>query len=676
MAPNKTKSGEANRDREPAKPGVRQGLETYARILGYVRPYWHYLVLAAISLVLFSLLSLAVPWVIKNLIDTAVVAEQVAQLNRFALILGGIFVLRAGLGFVQTYLLAWVGERVVASLRRETYDHLLSLSLGFFAGQRVGGLMSRLSNDVQVIRSAVTSDLVMLLQQIVTATGVIVIVTLIDWRLTALMAVAIPGIVLVTRLMGRRMRRVARLVQDTLADASAVVEETIGGIRIVQSFAREAYESERFGQRVDSIFETAMYRTRIYATMGPLISLFSYGGLALVLWFGARQVLQGRMTTGDLVAFLLYAVMLIGPLGSFSGLYSKIQEALGSTERIFELLDTRSEVVELPDAAPLPPISGHIAFDDVGFEYDPRQPVLRHVTLEARPGQVIALVGPSGAGKTTLVNLIPRFYDPSSGGIAIDGHDLRQVTLHSLRDQIGIVPQETLLFSDTIAMNIRYGKLDATQDEIEAAAQAANAHDFIVNELPDGYRTQVGERGIKLSGGRRQRIAIARAILKNPRILILDEATSSLDTESEQLVQEALDHLMRPTGSGVQPTARGVHACGGGSDQGTPGRTTIVIAHRLSTVTNADRIVVVREGQVAEVGTHEELLAREDSLYRHYYALQFQWDRAGPPASARVQPFQARPEEAEWVDETGSYLPSTDLPTALRGDHEEPKGVV
>jgi subfamily B ATP-binding cassette protein MsbA len=325
-----------------------------------------------------------------------------------------------------------------------------------------------------------------------------------------------------------------------------------------------------------------------------------YGVLFLVLWVGGQAVLRGTLTPGQLIAFLLYATMLTGPLSGFAGLYGQVQAALGATERIFELLDTRPEIAEATDARPLPPVVGHVAYLNVSFDYDPRQPVLRDVTLEAEPGTVVALVGPSGAGKTTLVNLIPRFYDPNDGRITIDGHDVRQVTLRSIRDQVGIVPQETLLFSDTVAANIRYGKLDASRAEIEGAARAANAHDFIVRELPDGYDTQVGERGIKLSGGQRQRIAIARAILKNPRILILDEATSSLDTESERLVQDALDRLMRPEG-----------------DESTD-RTTFVIAHRLSTITKADQIVVLHGGRVVEKGTHEELLDQESSLYRHW----------------------------------------------------------
>jgi subfamily B ATP-binding cassette protein MsbA len=611
-------------------------------MLAYVRPYWPYLAVAATSLVFVSLLNLAMPWAVAKLVDLVVVGQDIALLNRIALLLAGIFALRAIFGFVRTYSVAWVGERVVANLRRELYDHLLSLSLGYLAGQRVGEILSRISNDVQVIQTAVTSNLVVLAQQVVTVVGIVVIVTVMDWRLTVLMSVVLPAVVLVTRLMGRRIREASRLVQDKLAEASAMVEETIGGIRTVQSFAREEYEGKRFGQKIGDLFDIAMYRARVYATLGPLVSFLLYGSLAVVLWAGGQAVLRGQLTPGQLIAFLLYAAMLVGPLGGFAALFGRTQEALGATERVFELLDTRPEVIEAPDAEPLPPIAGHVRFQDVSFCYDPRQPVLRHVQIEAKPGEIIALVGPSGVGKTTMVNLIPRFYDPTGGSIMVDGQDVRQVTLHSLRDQIGLVPQEPLLFSDSVVANIRYGKLDASQNEIEAAAIAANAHNFIVDSLPDGYETQVGERGVKLSGGQRQRIAIARAILKDPRILILDEATSSLDTESEQLVQEALGRLMRP-------------------GEGESGRTTFVIAHRLSTITSADRIVVLRHGQVLEQGTHEELLAQEDSLYRHYYALQFQWEEDDSPL-APEEPARPGPEGTGWNEPSTSLLTPSELP--------------
>jgi subfamily B ATP-binding cassette protein MsbA len=646
--------------RPPYGQGLRQGLQSYRRMLAYVRPFWRQLALAGSSLLVTSLLSLAMPWAVKNLIDQIIGGQGLAQLNRIALILVGIFVLRSLFSFAYSYLISWVGERVVANLRRTIYEHLMSLSIGFFAGQRVGDMVSRISNDVQVIQFAVTGNLVVWLQQVVTVVGVVVIIAATNWRLTALMAAALPGMVLLTRLLGRRMRGISRRVQDTLAEASAVVEETVGGIRIVKSFAREEYEGRRFGQKVDTLFDMAMRRARITSTLGPLTSLLLYGSLSLVMWAGGREVLYGRLTPGELVGFLLYAVMLTGPLGGFAALYGQLQVALGATERVFELLDMQPEIADGPGAQPLARISGHVAFDNVSFEYAQRQPVLHQVTLKARPGQIVALVGPSGVGKTTLVNLIPRFYDATAGSITIDGHDVRQVTIRSLRDQIGIVPQETLLFSDTIAANIRYGKLDATQAEIEAAARAANAHDFITHELPDGYQTHVGERGIKLSGGQRQRIAIARAILKDPRILILDEATSSLDTESEQLVQEALDRLMHPD-----------HEEGGG-------RTTFVIAHRLSTITKADQILVLHEGRVVEQGTHQELLAREGSLYRHYYALQFRWEEDS--LTPLLSPLeggeggQPEPEAQYWLGLQPSFFSPSDpaLPLGEIGGETDP----
>jgi subfamily B ATP-binding cassette protein MsbA len=621
-------------------------------MLAYVRPYLLPLLLAALSLVIIGLLGLATPWVMKELVDLVIVGQQHAQLNRLALFMAGIYALRAVFSFVQTYLVAWVGERVVAGLRREIYEHLLSLSLSFFSEQRVGAIVSRLGSDVQVIQYAVTSNLVTLLQQAVTAVGVIVVVGLMNWRLTLLMAAAMPGVVLVTQIMGRRIRRIARRAQDALAEASAVAEETVSGIRTVQSFAREQYETARFGRKVSELFETAMRRTRIHASLGPLISFFTYGSLVLVLWVGGQEVLNQRLTPGELIAFLVYAIMLTGPLSSFAGLFGQIQAALGATERIFELLDVRSEIAELPGAVPLPSIAGEVVFHDVSFDYDVRQPVLRQIDLKAEPGQVVALVGPSGAGKTTLVHLIPRFYDPSAGKVTIDGYDVRGVTLRSLRDQIGMVPQETLLFSDSVFNNIRYGNLDASRAEVEAAALAANAHDFISHELPDGYETQVGERGIKLSGGQRQRIAIARALLKDPRVLILDEATSSLDTESERLIQEALERLLHPAGEGAK------------------GRTTFVIAHRLSTVVNADRIAVLHEGQVVEQGTHAELIAQEDSLYRRYHSLQFQWAEEGPlPDEEGRASLEA--EDKIWPDVSPLFFPPSD---ASSGGFESPGG--
>lgn len=581
-----------------------RGLFTqYRRLLRFVQPYWGKLALAGAILAINSLAGLALPLVIRYVVDSALVEGSLQLLNRVTLLLFALFLVQAVLGFGQAYLLGWVGERVVANLRTALYSHLQAMPLRFFSATRTGELLSRLGNDVTTIQDAVTGTLLSLLSNLIMFVGGVVIIFVMAWRLTLVMLAVVPLAVIGMIVLGRWVRRYSRQVQDALAEVSAVAEEALSGVRIVKSFAREPYEIGRYRDGVERLFGIAIKRVRLGAILGPIIGLLAFSTIALVLWVGSREVIAGRLSPGQLVSFLLYTVMIASPIASFTSLYAQFQRALGASERVFQLLDTPPEMTDAPDAVELPPIRGEVRFEGVCFDYGDSAEariVLHDINLVAQPGQVVALVGPSGAGKTTLVNLIPRFYDPNCGRITIDGYDIRQVKLRSLREQIGIVPQETALFSGSVRENISYGKLDATQEEIEAAARAANAHDFIM-ELPQGYDTLVGERGVKLSGGERQRIAIARALLKNPRILILDEATSSLDTESEQAVQEALERLMRD-------------------------RTTFVIAHRLSTITNADWIAVLDGGRIVEQGTHAELLARPEGLYRKMVALQFRWD--------------------------------------------------
>jgi subfamily B ATP-binding cassette protein MsbA len=592
---------------------------SYGRMLVFARPYWKKLAIAGVILTVNSLLSLALPLAIGGVVNASFVEGSLQLLNWITAALFGIFVAQAILGFGQTFLISWTGERVIADLRVQLYAHLQSMPLRFFANVRVGELISRLGNDVQTIQEAVTSTLLSLLSQIIMFVGGLTIIFIMAPSLTLVMLALVPLAIVGMVFLGRFLRRLSKQYQDGLAETTGTAEEALAGVRIVKSFARESYEVQRYDTGIQNLFEIAVKRVRVRSFIGPLIGLVAFSSIAVVLWVGSRQVIAGTLTPGQLVSFLLYTMMIASPIGAFIGLYGQFQQAMGASERVFDLLDTPPEMQDEPDALPLPPVEGFVRFENVSFDYgdhDSSREVLKEVSLTAEPGRVVALVGPSGAGKTTLVNLIPRFYDPTAGHITVDGHDIRQVQMLSLREQIGIVPQETALFSGSVRDNIAYGKLDASQEQIETAARAANAHEFI-RALPEGYDTLVGERGVKLSGGQRQRIAIARAILKDPRILILDEATSSLDSESEQAVQEALVRLMRD-------------------------RTTFVIAHRLSTITNADWILVLDDGRIIEEGTHAELLSHEEGLYRRMHSLQFRWDEepAGEPPTQEEPDFE------------------------------------
>ncbi len=581
-----------------------------ARLFSYVRPYWPIMTLAAFALLLTSGIGLLFPWVMQNLVDAVFAKSDGSELNRITLLLVAAFLLNSLFRFVQGYALAWVGERVVADLRRQTYARLHMLGLRFFNERRVGELISRLASDVSVVRAALTNNVVEVLGQTVLFVGSLVLMLTLNWRLSLFILALAPVISIGAVVFGRRLRGLSTTVQDQIAEGNAAAEEALANVRVVKAFTREGFETSRYNAVVQSALQAAMRVTAWRSAFGSTMAFLGFGAIAAILWFGGQEVLAGRLSAGSLVAFLVYGANIGAALGTFAGLYAQIQEALGASRRVFELLDEQPDIADAPNAVALDHIQGRVTFADVSFSYNdasasdpalaqsptdtPR--VLHDITLEIQPGEVLALVGPSGAGKTTLFNLIPRFYDPTAGAVRVDGHDLRDLTLGSLRGAIGIVPQETQLFSGTVRENLRYGRLDASDTEIEAAARAANAADFI-EKLPDGYDTRVGERGVKLSGGQRQRVAIARAILKDPRILLLDEATSSLDSESEQLVAEALDRLMR-------------------------NRTTVIIAHRLSTVQRADRIAVLEAGRLVELGAHADLLAR-DGLYARLYRLQF-----------------------------------------------------
>jgi subfamily B ATP-binding cassette protein MsbA len=571
----------------------------WQRMIAYLRPYSGRIALALVALLISSATSLVFPSVIQNVVDSVLQQKDFALLNAITASLIFVFVIRAITEFIENYNLNYIGERIVTDLRKQLYSHLQTLSLNFFVERRVGELVSRMSSDVTMMRTVLTQNFATLLSQSVIMVGAIGIMVVLNWRLTLFIIFTIPIIVAFGFLFGYYLRKISTEVQDELANASIVSEEVLQNIREVKSFARESHEINRYNTAVERAFGAALRLLRVRTVFGPVVAFLGFGGLSLILWFGGREVIEGRLTGGQLIAFLVYGLTVAGSFASLVGLYSSFQEAMGATKRVFQILDTHPSVQDAPTAQALPRVKGRIRFQNVSFSYDERQEILKHINLDIAEGEIVALVGPSGAGKSTMFNLLPRFYDPTHGTLLIDEVDLRQVTQKSLREQVGIVPQETLLFGGTIRENILYGRLDATPEHLIDAAKAANAHDFIM-ELPDQYDTIVGERGVRLSGGQRQRVAIARAILKDPRILLLDEATSSLDNESEHLVQEALARLMQ-------------------------NRTTVMIAHRLSTIRIAHRIAVIDKGEIVELGTHDELMAQH-GLYAKLYDMQFRED--------------------------------------------------
>lgn len=568
-----------------------------ARLFSLAKPEWRNLALALVFLVIGSLGSILFPQAIREIVDGAIARKDRSELDHAALFMLAVFAIQGTANALRFFLFSVTGERVIAQLRERLFERLLAQDVAFFDGKRTGDLTSALSSDTTALQSAVSANVSMLLRNGAMAAGSLVMLFWTSTRLTLVMLAVVPAIAIGAVLYGRRVRKLSREVQDTVAEAASVAEESLAGLRTVRLFAAESAEAARYATSVRRGFELAKKRAGTSAAFIGVAITAGFSAVALVFWYGGTLVFDGTLTVGQLTSFLIYTLTVAFSLAALADLWGDFMRAAGAAERVFELID-REPSIPLEGGEKPSHLEGKVEFEHVSFAYPTRPDVtvLDGVHLSIEPGQVVALVGHSGAGKSTLSHLVTRFYDPRAGTVKLDGRDLRTLDPSWLRRQVGVVSQEPLLFSSSIAENIRFGRPGATDAEVEAAARAANAHDFIA-KFPDGYATKVGERGVQLSGGQKQRVAIARAVLKDPRLLVLDEATSALDAESEHLVQEALDRLLE-------------------------GRTTLVIAHRLSTVKNADRVVVVDGGRIVQQGTHAAL-ASEDGLYRRLVERQF-----------------------------------------------------
>ena len=570
----------------------------YRRLFVYLRPYVRTLVLGGVLALVVAAMEGAIAWLVKPAMDDIFIRRDVTMLRMLPLVLLGPYVVKASARYGQSYLMAAVGERVIAALRAALYRHIQQMPLSFFADVHSADLMSRVITDVNRLARVSSTVMVMAVRQVAMVVALVTVMLVREWRVALIALVVFPFVGLAVRSIGRRLYRINKRSQEKIAELNVLLHEGFAGTKIVKAFGREAHEAERFDRVNDRLLALALKDHRTDEATDPLMEVLAALGIMGALWYGGHQVISGAMTPGEFFSFTAAVALLYGPVRQLSRIMNTVQQSTGAVERVFEVLDTPPAIADRPGARTIAALVDGIRFEGVSFRYPgTTAPALRDIDLDIRKGEVIAFVGMSGAGKSTLMDLVPRFHDVTQGRITVDGHDVRDLTQASLRALIGVVTQETFLFSSSIYDNVAYGRPEATRADVVRAARQAHADDFIV-ACPEGYDTLVGERGVRLSGGQRQRLAIARAFLKDAPILILDEATSDLDAESEFMVQQALADLMR-------------------------GRTVLVIAHRLATVRNADRIVVVHEGRIAEVGRHDVLLAH-DGLYRRLYALQME----------------------------------------------------
>jgi len=572
---------------------IKNGI--YARLLTFVKPYWRRFILALLCMVFTGGLSAAMLWLIKDMVDKVLLNKNIFLLNLIPFLIIGVFLLQGVFNYGQRYLMYWIGQKVVFDIRNKLYSHLQRLSLSFFSHKPVGEIISRLTSDITTMQNALSRAIGDIVKEGVTVVALVGLLIYFNWQLALISLAILPFVVKLTTNLSNKLRKMSRKVRKKMATLTSVIQETFSSIRIVKAFSMEKYEREKFKNRSKEYFKAEMKSQQIAALISPLVSLISSFGIAFIVWFGGKQVIEGAMTAGEFVAFMGGLLSLYRPMARLGDVSSVIQQAVASGERVFEILNITPDIKNPSNPVVISEFKDKIKFENVSFKYD-EEVVLKDINFEINKGETVAIVGPSGAGKTTIANLLARFYDPDKGRILIDGKDLRQVDILSLRNLLGIVTQDTILFNDTIYNNISYGKPEATEKEVIEAAKAANAHSFI-EKMRNGYQTYIHERGQRLSGGQQQRIAIARALLKNPSILILDEATSEMDSESETLIQEALSRLLHS-------------------------RTALVIAHRLSTIKSADKIVVLKDGRIVEMGKHNELM-KKSGYYRYLYELQF-----------------------------------------------------